>query len=224
MLSGGLGNDWLFGDVDGSNAISGNDGNDHIYPGPHLIDGSRNVIDGGLGNDFIQYDASTWNAPTNRDLIDGGGGDNWLVLTNVNDQISFHKDNFSNIGTIFFSDWAAYTSSFTMYLNQGTGIEAIRGLDIGWGPVVSELKVMHYLTRFNNDPTQAYGSYSRDDYYNWNPVDAVAQAGQWYAYKGKNSSNGYITYFDEQLGKSATVELTGFYSSGSINSSGDIVL
>lgn len=224
-LYGGIGDDWIYGDESGANNIDGGDGDDNIYPGPHTNAGNNNVIQGGSGDDYIYYDATVWVNSNHRDMVDGGTGTNYLMIEHFGgESINYYPEWASRIDTLWFSTVDSdMTDSFTVYLHQGTGLSRVVGLTTGFWGTISNFKLIYQDTPFNKDPVHEF-SYIETSYIHASPVDDVKNPGDWFSYKiGKDSHDGYLTYYDEVVDRPVTIELDGYYMAGSV-SNGSIVM
>jgi hypothetical protein len=225
MLIGGDGADWIYGEESGANNIDGGEGKDRIYPGPQTTAGNSNVIQGGPGDDSIFYDATVWGNSNHRDSVDGGEGSNTLVIEHFGgESINFYPEWAAHIDTLWFSTMdSGMVGAFTLYLHQGTDVSRILGLTTGFLATTSNFKLMYDQTPFNSKPVHEFQAIE-ESYIHASPVDDVKHPGDWFSYKiGKDSTDGYLTYYDEVLSQPKTIELEGYYVYGSI-SNGNIIM
>ncbi|MDD2701820.1 MAG: calcium-binding protein [Sideroxydans sp.] len=149
-LDGGSGNDYLSGyqsiyypttGVGGSDILLGGAGDDELYADETYSDAANDLLDGGIGNDWIE-------ASVANDLLIGGAGDDYLTPGAGHDVILFNKgDGFDTVesafqevpvdqrtdtlslgGGIAYGDLAFSRDVNDLILNVGMG-EGIRFLD-----------------------------------------------------------------------------------------------
>ena len=176
-ITGGAGNDWLFGgdhtgtaDPNGKDTIFGNDGNDNIYGR-----GGNDKLYGGSGNDNI-YGGS------GDDIIDGGKNADVLTGGDGSDTFIFAREDgidtivdATNDDTIKFDKAIAYND---IVFSQGTGLngeEPITSLVIKYG---------------NGDRIEVQNYFSAENIPNANAIDTFNIAGKDYNLQWKPDVNG----------------------------------
>jgi hypothetical protein len=210
-IRGEAGDDLIYAQAGNARVIGGGTGDDIIYVGRNGFSGGARIY-GNEGRDLFHYSVSDWNH--NQDTVDGGGGWDWLVLSEIDADFSFYADRLNVSGVqLFGNNWQ---SSYTMYINPGVWIAEIRGLDIGYGPDMMEVKILPYSTPFDSAPVAEYQNWKKADYrHGSGPVDLVKEAGDWFSYRDVGG-NGYMTYFDESNGIAQTILLVDTALGGSV--------